>query len=464
VYITIVVVFLLLRVALVTYFILIEGQYLVPDSLIYIDLAKNLVEHHVFSSSLQAPFNPNFFRTPGYPFFLALCEYLGFGKPYWVIFWQELIYCFSLWLFYRFSPPLFGKKITQLTVLFLLIEPGGLTFPMLYYSEVIFLPFFILGLLFIGYYLNKDNWHYLVLSGLFMGIGIIIRPALQYFPIIIALSIISFNFRNRQHWLHSGLLLLIVALTLSPWLAHNYLHSGKIFLSGQQNNMFANYHVPRVWAVTKNISFSEGQKIIKRKVNASIDQKEKQQGHPLTEVEIFGVQKEVALIELKKHPYVYSKQWVVGALRAMVGLHLPTLKSSLKIKKDAPYLNDIKEHTFVFKIWEFIKQQPIHIIFLLIIRGMLAFFALLGAIAIIQSKNRFMWILMLANFYFICIAGPMADSRFRFPVESFWFIQSYYGFIWIIHTWLNKSKSKFKIECLVTLKAHLPITHDLNLK
>lgn len=422
---------LLCRIGLLIYFILIEGQYLVPDSHIYIDLAKNLVEHQVFSSSLQPPFNANFFRTPGYPFFLAICEYVGFGKPYWIVFWQEFIYCFTLGLFYRYSLLLFGKKITRISLLFLLIEPGGLAFPMIFYSEALFLPFFILGLLFIGHYLLNFNWYYLIFSGLLMGMGILIRPALQYFPLIIVFSIILFNFRNRQCWLHSGLLLLTVILTVSPWLAHNYHHSGKLFLSGQQNNMFANYHVPRVWSVVKNISFSEGQKIMKNKVNASINQKEKHREYPLTEVEAFGVQKDVAFTELKKYPYAYGKQWIAGSLRAMVGLHLPTLKTALKIPKNAPYLNDIRENTFLSQIWEFLKQQPLHIILFLIIRGIIAVFALLGVIAVINSKNPFLWIVMLANFYFICMAGPMADSRFRFPVESFWFIQACYGLTWM---------------------------------
>jgi hypothetical protein len=280
-----------------------------------------------------------------------------------------------------------------------------------------------------------------------MGIGILIRPALQYLPIIIAFSIILFNYHRRQHWYHSGLLLLTVMLTISPWLAHNYHHSGKLFLSGQQNNMFANYHVPRVWAVTKNISFSEGQKIIKSKIDASIHQKAKQQGRPLTEVESFGVQKDVAFTELKKHPYVYGKQWIAGAIRAMVGLHIPTLKSALKIPKDAPYLNDIKEHTFILQILVFLKQQPSHIIFLLLIRGTIALFALLGVVEIINRKNCFLWILMLTNFYFISMAGPMADSRFRFPVESFWFIQASYGLIWVL-SYFKKYQKKGRTSYL----------------
>jgi len=430
VYFIVVGILLLFRIGLFTYFVLTDGQYHVPDSTVYIDLAHNLLEHQAFSLSSQPPFEVNFFRTPGYPLFLAAASYLGVGDPYWIVFWQELIYCITLWFFYRYGLPIFGKTITRATLLFLLIEPGGLAFPIIFYSETLFLPFFVLGVLLIGYYLKTFNWRFIVMSGVIMGLGILIRPALQYFPVIVAFTLIAFNYRQRRCWIHSGLLLLTVSFTVSPWLIHNHQLSGKMFLSGQQNNMFAKYHVPRIWSITKNIPFSEGQSIMKNKIESSIKQKEKLQQRSLTMVEIFDIQKSMALNELKHYPYVYAKQWFIGCLRAMVGLHLPTLNTALKIPKYAPSLHDIKGYGFLSKLNKFLQQQPLHIIFLLIFRGLIALFALLGALAIIKSKNCFLWILVLVNFYFICMAGPMADSRFRFPVESFWFIQACYGFIW----------------------------------
>ena len=59
-------------------------------------------------------------------------------------------------------------------------------------------------------------------------------------------------------------------------------------------------------------------------------------------------------------------------------------------------------------------------------------FALLGVISIMQSKDRFLWLMMLANFYFIFLAGPEGYPRFRFPVGLFWFIQAYLGLVWVM--------------------------------
>lgn len=413
------------------YFVLVEGQYLVSDSSEYINLAKNLLDHQVFSSVLQSPLELNFFRTPGYPFFLVLCKVLGLGNPYVTVLIQEIIYCLSLFLFYRIGKPLFGEKMVRVSLLFLLIEPGGLTFPKLFYSETIFIPFLIIGIFLTGYYLKKFNSKYLMLSGFFLGVGIIIRPALQYFPLVIALTIITFNFNRKQCWVHSGVFLLIVALIISPWLIRNYHYSGKVFLSGQASNMFANYHVPLLWEQTKNMSFWDGQKIIKSRVKDSIQKKSQLLGRPLSKVEKFQAQKKEAFNALMQEPYIYARQWGAGTFRVIGGLHLPLLKTTLKIPRNIPFLHDIKENNFILQIWKYLKQQPVHVFFFLIIRGLLASLALLGALAIIKSRNNFLWIVMLLNFYFIIMAGPMADSRFRYPIKSFWIVQACYGFIWL---------------------------------
>ena len=154
--------------------------------------------------------------------------------------------------------------------MFLLIEPGGFAYPKFILSEILFLPFVTLGLLFIGHYLKNKNWKYIVISAFIMGLGILVRPVLLYLPIVISILIIIFDFRSRQRWLHSMLLLLTITLTISPWLVRNLQSSGKIFISGQQSNLLANYHVPYVWESVKEIPFRKGQKIIANKVQVAI--------------------------------------------------------------------------------------------------------------------------------------------------------------------------------------------------
>ena len=431
---------LLFRIGLFVYFIGIEGQYLSDDSPMYLALANNLLEHQVFSTSTQAPFEYNVFRTPGFPAFLALLSYLGMGHPYWVSFWQEIIYCSCIWLFYRYSLSLFDEKIIKISVIFLLIESGGFAYPKFILSEVLFLPFFMGSLLLIGHYLKRLDGRYLAISGFIIGLGTLVRPALLYFPIVICITLIAFGFKHKQRWLHSGLFLLIITITVSPWLLRNQQHFGKLFISGQQSNMFANYHVPIIWESAKGIPFWEGQKIMARQVDNAIEQQEKYQGQTLTLIETYKIQQAVAFKELAQYPADYGKQWGFGILKTMIGMNLTELYQTIKIQPNRVHFFDIQELNFFNKVFEFLKAQDKFVLLAVILRGLIAVFALLGALAIIHRKDCFLWIMMLANFYFICIPGPMGYSRFRFPVEVFWFIQAYFGFIWLLSFWNKPAK------------------------
>ena len=76
-------------------------------------------------------------------------------------------------------------------------------------------------------------------------------------------------------------------------------------------------------------------------------------------------------------------------------------------------------------------------------------FAFLGVFYVFEKKDRFLWLMMLANFYFICVAGPMGYARFRIPVSGFWFIQACFGAIWfwgIFEQYLNKLKFRGRTD------------------
>src|SRR3989344_4084891 len=64
------------------------------DTIEYLAIAKNLAINGEFSKSLLAPFIPNFFRLPGYPFWLALIYFI-FGSFNPAIFFGIFIFAFS---------------------------------------------------------------------------------------------------------------------------------------------------------------------------------------------------------------------------------------------------------------------------------------------------------------------------------------------------------------------------------
>jgi hypothetical protein len=89
---------------------------------------------------------------------------------------------------------------------------------------------------------------------------------------------------------------------------------------------------------------------------------------------------------------------------------------------------DVEALDFKEKVFTFLINQDYFYIFEALLRVLISIFALCGAIWIIVKKDCFLFVMMLASFYFICTPGPMGYARFRFPVEVFWFIQAYFGF------------------------------------
>ena len=429
----------LLRIILFVFFVTAEGQYIEEDSGYYIWLADILREHHVFSQDSKPPFIPQVFRTPGYPVFLALIKSLGMISPYWVVFWQELIYGASCFVFYHFAQKIFTKSVTRAGLIFLLLEPGGLATPKMVLSETLFLPFFLAGMLAIAYYLRDKNWRYLMLAGFLMGLGAFVRPAIVYFPLLVAFVLLFCNLQNGKKYLHITLFLLVFVLSISPWLYRNYYYFGKVFMSGQQSSMLANYHVPIVWESAKGLPFWQGHALIKQQVNQAVASESENIQRSLTTVERFTVEQRLAIEELSQYPFHYLKQWCFGILKTMNGANLLQLYHAYNYRSARLRFFAIKATDFSQKVYIFLLNQDYFYIFEVLLRVLIGGFALLGAGRIITAKNCFLWVVMLANFYFICTPGPMGYARFRFPVEVFWLFQAYIGYGWVF-SYLRKAE------------------------
>lgn len=435
---------ILFRLIVYACFVGFEGEYLTDDSGSYLSTAENLREHHVFSESDESPFSPSLFRTPGYPIFLAFLHELGMASPYWATFWQELIYGLSVFLFYRYGKPFFGEKLARIGVIFLLLEPGGLSIPKTIMSETLFLPFFFGGLFAIGYYLRNTNWRYLALSGVLMGVGACIRPSILYFPIVASLSLVIFDYRNTKRWLHATVLLIAFTVVISPWLLRNYYHFGKLVMSSAQSVTLAEYHVPFVWESAKETPFKIGQELIRAEIKQAAEEKARSLHRQLNPVEISQIEQQIALIELKKYPWDYFKQWYYGFLKTISGGNLFDVYHSFRYRVDRLHFFQIKATDFKEKVFTFLINQDYFYIFEALLRVLIGFFALCGAVCILVKKDCFFWVMMLTNFYFICVAGPMGLPRYRFPVEVFWFIQANMGF-WGLLTLIANRKPVIKM-------------------
>jgi len=426
---------LLLRLAMLGYFIAAQGNYLLADFGPYLDLAANILKHHVFSLSTQAPFAAHVWRTPGYPVFLTLIRMLGLQNPYWIVVVQEGVYLLFVYIFFHFGRVLFDTKLLKISTAFALLEPGGLAFTKLVMTEIVFMPFLLMGILAVGYYLRMPNWRYLFLAGFSLGAGALIRPAVLYLPLFISLVLLLFALRSWRRWLHTGIFLLAFVSAMSPWLMRNYYHYGQLYFSGQSSYGLAYFHVPMVLEWAEGKTFDQGWDYVARRIQQESAKRSAEQGRPLSPKQVHDVERDIAIAELAKYPKIYLQRWIVGFFKGMASPLMIELYDAYGKKQDQrpSLIAEISGAKGLFGgLLEYVLQQDKLYLLDVIFSMLLAVFALLGALRIVTQKNAFLWVLMLTNFYFISVPGPMSHGRFRVPVELFWFIQAYFGFVWCV--------------------------------
>ncbi len=423
-------VLLTLRLALLLLLWAVGGEPLQPDSPLYLTLAQALAEQGWFSSSLER-YHPEVFRTPGYPGLLAGLLLLGLEGTLWPLLLQEALYLVVVAIFYLGTRSLLDGGLARAVVIFLLIEPGGIAYPKLIASDTLNLLLIVPALFALGWHFGSrrivPRWSWLIMAGVLLGAAAWVRPAAFLLPLVFALVIIVSGRFRAEAFARAAALALVTALVLSPWLLRNQAEFGKPYLSGQASNMFANYHLPYVWEVTRGLPFSEGQREALALGDAAITTAEVELGRSLDAVEQLDLRQEQALAMLLEHPAVYAQRWVIGMLKTLNGPGLLDAFAAFGHQTERVRFSAIEEASFTRKVQLFLAGQDLLVLAEVMLRSALLVLALAGAVVVMRSGNPFLWSIMFFSAYTVFIPGPMGLTRLRFAAEGFLFTQAWLG-------------------------------------
>jgi hypothetical protein len=101
---------LLAGLVLRLYFLL-KQEHIYGDSLVYGDLAANMLQHHVYGMTLGAKIHPTLIRLPGYPLFLAACFVVfGVGHYMGALSVQLVLDLATCWLIADLARRLMGER------------------------------------------------------------------------------------------------------------------------------------------------------------------------------------------------------------------------------------------------------------------------------------------------------------------------------------------------------------------
>lgn len=209
----------------------------------YMLLAKNLVDHGALSLKLSPPFVPTHYRPPVYPFFLALI-YLIFKSFVPAMFIGAIISAFSAPLVYLIAKELFSEKMAFWAGVLMAVEPINLTSGVFIMTEAVFIPVFLVAILWFVKYLRTGKFLWLGGASALLAFAVLIRSTVLYFCVLLMLFIL---YRERQGgWKISVKRLAVSALIMlavfSPWLVRNKLILNTWQMSGIDGYMLY-YHV-----------------------------------------------------------------------------------------------------------------------------------------------------------------------------------------------------------------------------
>lgn len=186
----------------------------------YFSLATNLVEHHRYSLSTDAPFLPSTYITPGYPLFLA--HWISFTDSLpefytWVLNVQAFIGVCGAMLVFLLGLELGGLGVAVAAGLLYAISPHHVVASGYILTESLFTFLLISSTVLCLQAAKRNLWSLFFIAGAVVGFAALVRPVVLLFPLL--LLPLLWRSVGSKVWSPIFVMSLGVALIWIPWQA-----------------------------------------------------------------------------------------------------------------------------------------------------------------------------------------------------------------------------------------------------
>lgn len=225
----------------------------------YYVISQNILQGNGFSGDSAPPYTSNSFRPPLQPYFLAATTFL-FGS-----YWAPLILLLLIGsivplLAMRVVSYLFESRTIRIaTGVILALEPIAIFFSTIFYSETLFMPFFLLSVLYAYKYIKKEIWYHGLFSAAFLGIATLVKTVTEYLPIIFV-ALFLFHFRKqltRKRVLSAFSYLVVFLIVISPWLYRNYHEFHTIGITSTEGVALYAVLIPSILALENGTTYQQ---------------------------------------------------------------------------------------------------------------------------------------------------------------------------------------------------------------
>lgn len=227
------------------------------DSQQYLGLAHSLLDGQGFALD-GVPF---FFRTIGYPLFLAGGLALFRSTAGFILF-QILLASFLPLLVLKLGDELgLGKRVALVAAWFAAFEPHLAYYSVTVMTESIYTLALLIGLIYVFRAMTTKRSMDSVAAGIAFGVGMLIKPILQFFPFILLGLMLPWarSIKWRVAMKHVAIMLATVFLVCMPWMYHNYRTFGVFTLSNQGPAAAFGYLATSIVSVRDHITYQEAE-------------------------------------------------------------------------------------------------------------------------------------------------------------------------------------------------------------
>ena len=222
---------------------------LTQDSNEYGLLSTSIIENRTFGENGTV----NTFRVPGYPIFVSFWR-LIFDSFFFVTFIQIIMLFATTVIIRRIGLVFVSSTVGEIAAVLLLINPVTFVLTLMIFTDTLFL-----FLLLFGFYLavsvsKEKMWPRILAASTLFAAAIYVRPmGIFALPIFMAPFLAS-SLVLKDKLKSIALMILVIAVLISPWFVRNYMVAGVADLSSFKSVNLAYYSVPMFLAHINNTS------------------------------------------------------------------------------------------------------------------------------------------------------------------------------------------------------------------
>ncbi|MBS1987815.1 hypothetical protein JST56_02370 [Candidatus Dependentiae bacterium] len=326
-----------------------DQRYWQVDSNTYHLTAQEIAQGHGISKPNG---QPQFYRVPGYSLFLAP-YYALFGPDTKNVLWlQVLLACFIPVLIFSMSLTLFPAHLllAKASSLYSSVHLGLVLYSGFFMTETLFIFLFLLFAIFffkafrifprsrthVDTFFSKELLT-LFFSGIFLGAASLVRPVGHYL-LVVSLLLLWCGCGSWLNKCAKNIALICGWLaSVSIWLLRNWLLTGYLFFHTLPGGHFLYLSAARVAMHVHETSYQEARQILSREAQELMDQKEKELGRPLQEIETCIVMERLSVKYFMKRPFSALKNWCTDMLRTTLSLYSAELLYLESGRQDIDY-------------------------------------------------------------------------------------------------------------------------------